>query len=193
MNCLEIQEHLLDYIDNELSGSYQQAVTEHLQSCLACREEAESYRKTAVLLQLRAVPEPTEAYWDTTWEKIRIGFKARVLTMHDNKLASPSRWLWLKRFDWRQAAAVAAVFLLLAIAGLLAWRSQPRQEFVTTNAAPRTIQLPEALRDESRRDEDFPEDIGRQMELISTTRVAFGSIDPISKSAMLMRMEANNR
>jgi anti-sigma factor RsiW len=192
MNCLEIQEHLLDYIDNELSGSYQQAVTEHLQSCLACREEAESYRKTAVLLQLRAVPEPAEAYWDATWEKIRAGFKARVLTLHDNKLASPSRWLWLKRFDWRHAAAVAAVFLLLAIAGLLAWRSQQPHELVTS-AAPRTIYLPDTPRDESRRDEDFPEEIGRQMELISTTRVAFGSIDPISKSAMLVRMEASNR
>lgn len=192
MNCLEIQEHLLDYIDNELSGSFQQAVTEHLQSCLACREEAESYRKTAVLLQLRAVPEPAEAYWDTAWEKIRAGFKARVLTLHDKKFASPPRWLWLKRFDWRHAAAVAAVFLLFAIAGLLAWRSEQPDELVTS-ATPRTIQLPEAQRDEGRRDEDLPEDIGRQMELISTTRVAFGSIDPISKSAMLMRMEANNR
>jgi hypothetical protein len=98
----------------------------------------------------------------------------------------------LKRFDLRHAAAVAAVFLLLAIAGLLVWRSQQPQELVTSTA-PRTMQLPEAQSDESRPDEDFPEDIGRQMELISTTRVAFGSIDPISKSAMLMRMEANNR
>jgi hypothetical protein len=126
------------------------------------------------------------------WEKIRVGFKARVLTLHDNKLASPSRWLWLKRFDWRHAAAVAAVFLLLAIAGVLTWRSQQPHELVTS-AAPRPMQLPEAQRDESRRDEDFPEEITRQMELISTTRVAFGSIDPISKSAMLVQMEANNR
>jgi anti-sigma factor RsiW len=192
MNCLEIQEHLLDYIDNELSGSYQQAVMEHLQSCLACREEAESYRKTAVLLQLRAVPEPPETYWDATWEKIRAGFKARVLTMHDKKLAAPSRWLWLKRFDLRHAAAVAAVFLLSAIAGLLAWHSQQPHKLVTS-AAPNTMQSPQAQRFENRRDEDFPDDIGRQMELISTTRVAFGSIDPISKSAMLVRMEANNR
>jgi anti-sigma factor RsiW len=188
MNCLEIQEHLLDYVDNELSGSFQQVVTEHLQSCLACREEAESYRKTAVLLQLRAVPEPPEAYWDTTWEKIRVGFKARVLTLHDNQLSSPSRWLWLKRFDWRHVAAVAAVFLLLAVAGLLTWRSQKPREPVTS-AAPRLIQLPDA----QRQDDDFPEEIGRQMEMFSTTRVAFGSIDPISKSAMLVQMEANNR
>jgi anti-sigma factor RsiW len=191
MNCLEIQEHLLDYVDNELTGSYQQAVTEHLQSCLACRKEAESYRKTAVLLQLRAVPEPPETYWSETWEKVRVGFKARVLTLHDGKLASPSRWLWLRRFDWRQAAAVAAMFLLLITAGWWSWRSsQPRE---LANVAPRVIQLPEAQRLASWRDEDFPEDIGRQMELITVTRVGFGSIDPISKSAMLVRMEANNR
>lgn len=191
MNCLEIQEHLLDYVDNELSGSYQQAVTEHLQSCLACREEVESYRKTAVLLQLRAVPEPAEAYWDATWEKIHAGFKARVLPLHNNNFVSPSRWLWLKRFDWRQVAAVAAVFLLLVTVGWWSWRSQQPREL--TNLTPSVMQLPEVQRFASGGDDDFPEDIGRQMELISATRVAFGSIDPISKSAMLVRMEANNR
>jgi hypothetical protein len=191
MNCLEIQEHLLDYIDNELAASYQQAVTEHLQSCLACREEAESYRKTVVMLQLRAVPEPPEAYWDAAWEKIRLGFKARVLPLHDNRLTSPSRWLWLKRFTWRQVAAVAAMFLLVATAGWWSWRSQQPREL--TNVTPRSTQSPETQRLASSRDEDFPEDIGRQMELITATRVAFGSIDPISKSAMLVRMEANNR
>jgi hypothetical protein len=55
------------------------------------------------------------------------------------------------------------------------------------------MQSPEAQRFDNRRDEDFPDDIRRQMELISTTRVAFGSIDPISKSAMLVQMEAKNR
>jgi hypothetical protein len=114
-----------------------------------------------------------------------------VLPFHDNKLVSPSRWLWLKRFNWRQVAAAAAMFLLLAMAGWWAWRSpQPRE---LTNAAPRATQLPEGQRLANWRDEDFPEDIGRQMELITATRVAFGSIDPISKSAMLVRMEANNR
>jgi hypothetical protein len=35
--------------------------------------------------------------------------------------------------------------------------------------------------------------MSRQIELITASRVAFGSIDPISKSATLVRLEANNK
>jgi hypothetical protein len=35
--------------------------------------------------------------------------------------------------------------------------------------------------------------VRRQIELITASRVAFGSIDPISKSVMLTRIETNGR
>jgi hypothetical protein len=191
MNCLEIQEYLLDYLDNELSGTYQQAVTEHLQSCLTCREEVESYRKTAVLLQLRGVPEPAAAYWDEAWEKIRDGFKARVVPMHGKTLTSPSRWLWLKRFDGRKVAAVAAVFLLLAFSAWWSWQaSQPEY---TERPQPSFDMRETTMRPAFASEQDLPEDVRRQIELITASRVAFGSIDPISKSVVLTRIETNGR
>jgi hypothetical protein len=190
MNCLEIEEYLLDYVDNELNGSMQQVVAEHLQTCLSCRKEVESYRKTAVLLQLRAVPEPPEAYWNETWEKIRAGFKARVLPMNEKTLSLPSRWQWLQLVNWRPLAGVAAMFLLIIAAVLWSWRLRPR-EFAA--GAPDKIYLQPVQRPAVGREDYFSDDMSRQIELITVSRVAFGSIDPISKSVTLVRMEANNK
>jgi hypothetical protein len=207
MTCFEIQEYLLDYVDNELPASLQQVVTEHLQACLSCREEVESYRKTAVLLQLRAVPEPPLAYWDSSWESIRSRLRARVLPLYGKRLVSPSRWLWLKRFSSRRVAAAAAIFFFLALAVWWMWQSRQR-EFA--EATPRSMRFSEFTRqapsrpnlmDERRpprvfvpiAEEALSEDVRRQMELIAVSRVAFGSIDPISKSAMLAKMEVETR
>jgi anti-sigma factor RsiW len=190
MNCLEIEEHLLDYVDNELAGSMQQVVAEHLQTCLSCRKEVESYRKTAVLLQLRAVPEPPEAYWNAAWEKIRAGFKARVLPMNERTLSLPSRWLWLQRVNWRPLVGVAAMFLLIIAAVLWSWQSRPRD---FTARAQNKIYLRPVQHPAAGREDYFSDDMSRQIELITVSRVAFGSIDPISKSVTLVRMEANNK
>jgi len=190
MNCLEIEEHLLDYVDNELTGSMQQVVAEHLQACLSCRKEAENYRKTAMLLQLRAVPEPPPVYWDETWEKICAGFKARVLPMSEKTLRLPSRWLWLQRMNWRPLVGVAAMFLIIITAALWSWQSRSR-EMAANNA--RAIYLNEAPRPAVWQEDNIPDDMSRQIELITASRVAFGSIDPISKSVTLVRLEANNK
>jgi len=190
MNCFEIEEHLLDYVDNELAGSMQQVVAEHLQVCLSCRKEAENYRKTTMLLQLRAVPEPPPAYWDTAWEKIRAGFKARVLPIAGKSLHSPSRWLWQQRVNWRPLVGVAAMFLLILTAVVWSWQTRSREL-----AAPATqrIYLNQASNPALWRDDNFPDDMSRQIELITASRAAFGSIDPISKSVTLVRLEANNK
>jgi anti-sigma factor RsiW len=190
MNCFEIEEHLLDYVDNELSGSMQQVVAEHLQMCLVCRKEVENYRKTAMLLQLRAVPEPPEKYWNESWEKIRAGFKARVLPMPETPLPSPSRGLWLQRINWRPLVGVAAMFLLIIAAVVWSWQSGSRQ--LAANA-PKRIYLIPAPQPAGWRDDNLQDDMSRQMDIIYAGRAAFGSIDPISKSVMLVRLETNNR
>jgi anti-sigma factor RsiW len=190
MSCLEIEEHLLDYVDNELSGSMQQVVAEHLQMCLSCRKEVENYRKTAMLLQLRAVPEPPEKYWDESWEKIRAGFKARVLPMPEAPLHLPSRWLWLQRVNWRPLVAVAAMLLLIISAVVWSWQSRAWQ---LATGEPKRIYLTPAPQPALWRDDNLQDDMNRQMDIIYAGRAAFGSIDPVSKSVMLVRLETNNR
>jgi anti-sigma factor RsiW len=207
MNCLECQEHLLDYLDNELPASLQGVVAEHLQACMTCREEVESYRKTMVLLQLRAVPEPAPTYWDEAWENIYAGFKARLLPLYGKKLVSPSRWLWLKPFPYRRFATIAALFIFFVATAW--WTRQIRQSELakaalrsaTVREMPRSA-MPATelllLRGQSQlllpaATEELSEDVRRQIELIAASRAAFGSIDPISKSAMLARMEVERR
>ena len=190
MSCLEIEEHLLDYVDNELSGSMQQVVTEHLQMCLSCRKEVENYRKTAMLLQLRAVPEPPEKYWDASWEKIRAGFQARVLPMPEVPLHLPSRWLWLQRVNWRPLLAVAAMFLLIIAAVVWSWQSRAWQ---LAAGESKRIYLTPAAQSAVWRDDNLQDDMNRQMDIVYAGRAAFSSIDPISKSVMLVRLETNNR
>lgn len=188
MNCFEIEEHLLDYVDNELSASMQQVVAEHLQTCLACRKEVENYRKTAMLLQLRAVPEPPEKYWDQSWEKIRAGFQARVLPMSEMTLHVPARWQWLERFNWRPLVGVAAMFALIIAGVVWSWQTNSRQM-----AAKMTRLVPPVAEQMAGYDDNLQDDMSHQMNIISAGRVAFGSIDPISKSVMLVRLETNNR
>jgi len=191
MNCFEIEEHLLDYVDNELSGSMQQVMAEHLQTCHACRKEVENYRKTAMLLQLRAVPEPPEKYWEQSWEKIRAGFQARVLPMSSpTTLHSPSRWLWLQRLNWRPLVGMAAMFLLIIAAVVWSWQSRSRQ--LAADASQR-IYLTPISQPAVWRDDNLQDDMNRQMDIVYAGRAAFSSIDPISKSVMLVRLETNNR
>lgn len=191
MNCFEIEEHLLDYVDNELASSMQQVVAEHLQTCLSCRKEVESYRKTAMLLQLRAVPEPPEKYWDASWEKIHAGFKARVLPMAEKQLRVPPRWLSLQHVNWRPLVGVAAMFCLIVASALLwSWQSRSRE---IAASAPQQIYVSATPVVTVGRDDDFSDDMYRQMELIDAGRAAFGSIDPISKSVMLVRLEADRK
>jgi len=187
MNCFEIEEHLLDYVDNELSGSMQQVVAEHLQTCLACRKEVENYRKTAMLLQLRAVPEPPEKYWDQSWEKIRAGFQARVLPMSEMILHTPARWQWLQRFNWRPLAGVAAMFALIIAGVVWSWQTHSRQ--MAAQQAKRIYLEPQI----AGYDDNLQDDMSRQINNIDAGRAAFGSLDPISKSVMLVRLETNNR
>ena len=207
MNCFECQEHLLDYIDNELPASLQGVVAEHLQACMTCREEAESYRKTMVLLQLRGVPEPAPTYWDEAWENISAGFRARLLPLYTNKLASPSRWLWLKSFPYRRLATIAALFIFFVAT---AWWTRQIRQSELADAARRSASVRETPRPalpatelllvrgqpqllSPAVTEGLSEDVRRQIELIAASRAAFGSIDPISKSAMLARMEVERR
>ncbi|MGI6145056.1 MAG: DUF4349 domain-containing protein [Clostridia bacterium] len=50
MNCREVQENLSLYLDQEMSEAEMSTVKNHLDNCLACREELASLRETVSLL-----------------------------------------------------------------------------------------------------------------------------------------------
>jgi anti-sigma factor RsiW len=58
MTCKETVTLLPPYLDGELAGRPQVAVSEHLASCAACLEELEAMRGDLALLRSGTVPEP---------------------------------------------------------------------------------------------------------------------------------------
>jgi anti-sigma factor RsiW len=51
MNCKEVKEKLLFYLDDELDGKERQAVERHLTTCAYCREELEALSETQSILK----------------------------------------------------------------------------------------------------------------------------------------------
>lgn len=196
MLCPEIKEHLLDYLDSELPATLQQEVEQHLRGCLDCRSELESYRTTALLLQLRAVPEPPAEYWEQTWRKIRARAQARVLPLRAQTDLPAPMWRRLLQTTWRPLLVAAASLLILAL-GQMALQQfnrdhQPPALWSEQPLAPtREFKIHPASH--AVYDEDMPAELRRQIELISISRGTMGSVDPISKSAMMVTLEGTRR
>ncbi len=192
MLCTEIKEHLLDYLDGELPATLQQEVEQHLRACLDCRSELESFRTTALLLQLRAVPEPPAEYWEQTWDKIRVRTQARVLPLRAEAHQPAPVWLRLVQVTWRPLLVAAASLLIVAL-GLTALQQfnrdhQPPELWSEQHLAPvRDFKIQPVSH--AVYDEDMPAELRRQIELMSISRGTMGSVDPISKSAMMVTLE----
>ena len=183
MICVEVQDHLLDYLDNELPATFVTDIERHLRSCSACRESLESYRKTRLIVQLRAVPEPPADYWDETWQRIRERSRASLLQLP--AVLSKNEVTVVDNSAWRRfAIAAVIVCTVIGASGWLYHEYQQRlleQEFAPVAA----LQSPIKYEPE----EVLSEDIQRQIELINFSRATTGSIDPISKHAAFVNLE----
>lgn len=183
MNCEPAREYLLDYLDNELPATLQQELSEHLRACASCREELEEYRKTALLLQLRAVPEPPEEYWEQSWARIRSRTVARVLPLNPGKIFRRPAWQTSNPLGWPVRLAIAAT-LVLAIGGLfMSLPSKPQYQAERETAKRASYAATQTLNPE-----DMPVEMQRQIELITFTTAAAGSLDPISKGAPMIKL-----
>ncbi len=196
MLCTEIKEHLLDYLDNELPATLHQEVEQHLRACLDCRGELESFRTTALLLQLRAVPEPPSEYWEQTWDRIRARTLARVLPLRAEADQPAPVWQRLVQVTWRPLLVAAATLLIVAL-GLTAWQQfnrdpQPPALWSKQHLTP-SRQFKIQPVNHAVYDEDMPAELRRQIELMSISRGTMGSVDPISKSAMMVTLEGTRR
>ncbi|MDZ7265774.1 MAG: anti-sigma factor [candidate division KSB1 bacterium] len=196
MPCCEIKEHLLDYLDNELPATLHDEVEQHLRTCLDCRTELESYRTTTLLLQLRAVPEPSAGYWDQTWEKIRRRTQARVFPLHAAPHLPVPRWQRLLQTAWRPLLLTAAGFLLAAL-GVTTWQQHQREhqppQWWSEQHRPLARELTLHPVSHAIHDEDMPAELRRQIELMNLSRGTMGAMDPISKSTMMLTLEGTPR
>lgn len=176
MTCEQSREYLLDHLDNELPATLQQELSEHIRACASCREELEEYRKTALLLQLRAVPEPPEEYWEQSWSKIRARTVARVLPLNPAQIFRRPAWQTSNPLGWPARFAIAAL-LLIALAGVLATLPKHSQNLSARPMSSRMVHPAQRVLNP----EDMPPEMQRQIELLTFTSAAAGALDPISK------------
>lgn len=196
MLCTEVKDYLLDSLDNELPLTLQQEVEQHLRACQECRAELENYRTTAMLLQLRAVPEPPAEYWEQTWEKIRARSQARVLPMPAAAMLHSPAWSRILRSPWRPLLVAASLIVLAFVSIFVSSRyNQSRRSEVWSE-----YQMPPVRQFQVQPvtyplldDEHMPNEWRRQRELINISRGITGSMDPISKSALMVTLEGNQR
>ncbi len=178
MTCEQAREYLLDHLDNELPATLQQELSEHVRACANCREELEEYRKTALLLQLRAVPEPPEEYWEQSWTRIRARTVARVLPLNPAQIFRRPAWQTSNPLGWPARLAIAALLLVALASILLTLPSQP-QTIAERRTAPRSSYPAQRVLNP----EDMSPEMQRQIELLTFTATAAGALDPISKGS----------
>ncbi len=125
MNCHEMKKYLQDYVDEALTPGRAHAVTQHLESCNACRAEVESLR--SLIADLHVLPRATSPARDL-WPEI----EARLPQLETASARGQNRFVEMindvagklgaffrPRTLWVWRGALAAAFILLVYVGSL--------------------------------------------------------------------------
>lgn len=191
MYCHELEKYLPDFIDNELPASLQQAITEHIEACVVCRAEIDAYRKTVLLVQLRSVPDPGEAYWEETWSAIQAAVPARTLSLPRGRTESVKRfWHGGVKFSRLALAAGIALFFVASVSGLFWYHKPHKTEAMNAREVDYIMAFEEEWGNHNPVARPIPIELQPEVEFSTYSRAALGAIDPISKSAVLIRVEA---
>lgn len=103
MNCEQVNEYLIEFVEDRLEAGRRAEVETHLAACAACRERAAAFRAVSSALDDWQAAEPS------------VGFDARLAEKIE--LAESRRW-WPA---WLSPAYVGALALLLLLAGVFLW------------------------------------------------------------------------
>jgi anti-sigma factor RsiW len=106
VNCVEFEERIALFVENDLSDAEVTAVDRHLESCAQCREFAAELRASQAMLKgLRREPIDDAAFADVRSQVIRRVSNARTAHM------------------WPKYAIAATLLVMLAAAAL--WKTRP--------------------------------------------------------------------
>lgn len=122
MRCEQVRQKLDAYAANELTAGVRQQVENHLTMCDACRQAVDRQQELAALL--RGVPAPP----------VPQGFRARVMTAAQDRLAARKRpipafatpWRWWTSVPVPMRLAAAAVLAISLSLGALMGRGVAR-------------------------------------------------------------------
>ena len=105
MNCQQLNERLIEYLDGRLDGPKRAEADAHLAVCAGCRQRAAEFRALSAVLGEWQSTEPSPAFDARLAEKI--------------ESAQAGFWPWWP--GWLRPAYVAVLALLLAAAGIMIW------------------------------------------------------------------------
>jgi len=70
LTCKEVLQHLVEYLENELTPELHQAIQGHIEKCPFCQRLIESYKRTITLFQKANHIEPPEGSKERVKKKI---------------------------------------------------------------------------------------------------------------------------
>jgi hypothetical protein len=110
ITCEEAQEIFTNALYGELDAQRRRAFDAHLAECPECAEECSKLTHTIRVMNLRERPEPDEAFWSETWNKV-----GREIEPSSLQTRKPQTWIGRYRWAWQVAAAAALVIFGVAI------------------------------------------------------------------------------
>ncbi|QDV85362.1 hypothetical protein TBK1r_43420 [Stieleria magnilauensis] len=118
MNCIEIQDLLSSYFDDELSVDARVSVAEHVRQCETCSELLDGYQKLSKSISAAPVGLVSENVWASIVEELdrtgQISEQPKIVVASAAKVRRP----WLTRATvWRLAIAAS----ILLVIGLSVW------------------------------------------------------------------------
>lgn len=105
MTCLEVQEFLSAFIDNELDEEIKKEIQEHIEKCAQCRKDVQELKIViAELSSLEDVPVP-EAFQKRLHEALVV----EGTNIRNSKDSTINKRKWI---NWKRISSIAAVFLV---------------------------------------------------------------------------------
>ena len=110
MECYEADSLLIDFLDDQLNSSDKEAVQQHLQTCEACRQALEEYRKLFITIDKNKFEKPSPALREKfdimLQSELNIDSTSRIIRDEESKIVPMKKQsLWLK---------IAASIILIA-------------------------------------------------------------------------------
>lgn len=113
MQCNEVKERTVPYLELDLDASLVRDITVHIEGCAECRAEMEAIRQVLVRLKVRAVPDPGGQFWREFPEGVRRQLaQAHGGVVPMNRPAKRRLWLGNLKPAWPLALAASVVLLV---------------------------------------------------------------------------------
>lgn len=122
MDCREVQQHLIEFYEEQLGPTEAGEVRAHLRTCPGCRGELRLIEKVIEGLKSQPLPDPGEAFWGDFPKRVGAAFYEGKRPMEvtippriREAVSASAKWL---SFSKPVGAAVSIATIFLIIAGL---------------------------------------------------------------------------